>query len=90
MMPISYQAGNQCGKDIGAVRYLECSALTQKGLKVRLFLLCTLSDVLSLTDVARTFFIQNVFDEAIRACLSPKQQGRGSTNKRNKKACTIL
>lgn len=35
MAPIGYPAGMACGRDIGAVRYLECSALTQKGLKVR-------------------------------------------------------
>ncbi|KIJ38451.1 hypothetical protein M422DRAFT_33245 [Sphaerobolus stellatus SS14] len=33
MAPISYQLGLQMQKDIGAVKYLECSALTQKGLK---------------------------------------------------------
>jgi len=33
MAPISYQAGVAMQKDIGAVKYLECSALTQKGLK---------------------------------------------------------
>ena len=33
MQPIMYAQGNQMAKDIGAVRYLECSALTQKGLK---------------------------------------------------------
>lgn len=31
--PVSYAQGSQCAKDIGAVKYLECSALTQKGLK---------------------------------------------------------
>eukprot|EP00800_Vazella_pourtalesii_P003371 TRINITY_DN13427_c1_g1_i1.p1 TRINITY_DN13427_c1_g1~~TRINITY_DN13427_c1_g1_i1.p1 ORF type:complete len:193 (+),score=38.02 TRINITY_DN13427_c1_g1_i1:249-827(+) len=33
LAPISYPQGLQMMKDIGAVRYLECSALTQKGLK---------------------------------------------------------
>ncbi|KAF8338311.1 P-loop containing nucleoside triphosphate hydrolase protein [Cantharellus anzutake] len=33
MAPISYQAGVTMQKAIGAVKYLECSALTQKGLK---------------------------------------------------------
>lgn len=33
MAPISYPQGVQMGKEIGTVKYLECSALTQKGLK---------------------------------------------------------
>lgn len=33
MAPISYSQGVAMQKDIGAVKYLECSALTQKGLK---------------------------------------------------------
>lgn len=33
MAPIQYTQGNIMSKDIGAVKYLECSALTQKGLK---------------------------------------------------------
>lgn len=33
MQPIQYAQGNQMARDIGATRYLECSALTQKGLK---------------------------------------------------------
>jgi len=54
MSPITYQQGVSMAKDIGATKYLECSALTQKGLKT-------------------------VFDEAIRAVLSPppKPPGRG-------------
>jgi len=33
MQPIAYAQGNAMARDIGATRYLECSALTQKGLK---------------------------------------------------------
>lgn len=33
MAPIQYSQGVQMSRDIGAVKYLECSALTQKGLK---------------------------------------------------------
>ena len=33
MAPITYQQGLQMQKDIRAVKYLECSALTQKNLK---------------------------------------------------------
>lgn len=33
MQPIQYTQGVSMARDIGAVKYLECSALTQKGLK---------------------------------------------------------
>ena len=33
MAPIQYSQGVGMARDIGAVKYLECSALTQKGLK---------------------------------------------------------
>ncbi|KAI9354062.1 Rac GTPase protein [Zopfochytrium polystomum] len=62
MAPISFQLGMQMAKEIHAVKYLECSALTQKGLK-------------------------NVFDDAIRAVLTPlprKRQGGGG------KQCSLI
>ncbi|KAI8143631.1 rac protein [Fennellomyces sp. T-0311] len=59
MAPISYSQAVQMSKDIGAAKYLECSALTQKGLK-------------------------NVFDEGIRAVLSPPARPK------KKKGCLIL
>ncbi|EPZ32306.1 hypothetical protein ROZALSC1DRAFT_27514 [Rozella allomycis CSF55] len=57
--PITYFQGDQLRKEIGAVKYLECSALTQKGLK-------------------------QVFDEAIRAVLSPQPK------ESRKKGCIML
>ncbi|PVV01124.1 hypothetical protein BB560_004469, partial [Smittium megazygosporum] len=59
MAPITYPQGLQMAKEISAVRYLECSALTQKGLK-------------------------NVFDEAIRAVLTPQVPAKRS------KKCLLL
>lgn len=59
-IPISHAQGQERAREIGACKYLECSALTQKGLK-------------------------NVFDEAIKAVLSPEKK-----EKKKKKGCIIL
>jgi Ras-related C3 botulinum toxin substrate 1 len=68
--PISFAAGMQLAKEIGAVRYVEASSKTQKGLK-------------------------SVFDEAIRAVLTPHDRnltlGAKDKKKKNKdKICVIL
>ncbi|GMK56759.1 hypothetical protein CspeluHIS016_0305990 [Cutaneotrichosporon spelunceum] len=65
--PISYAAGMQLAKEIGAVRYVEASSKTQKGLK-------------------------SVFDEAIRAVLTPHDKNLTLTQekKKRKKECVFL
>eukprot|EP00041_Stephanoeca_diplocostata_P015063 m.284677 g.284677 ORF g.284677 m.284677 type:complete len:194 (+) comp19912_c2_seq1:170-751(+) len=60
LTPLTYPQGLQMAREINAVKYLECSALTQKGLKT-------------------------VFDEAIRAVLSPPD-----TAKTKKGKCMLL
>lgn len=59
LSPVTFPQGLQMAKEINAVKYLECSALTQKGLKA-------------------------VFDEAIRAVLSP------TTKKAVRRGCSLL
>ena len=61
MTPITFEQGQSKAKQINALKYLECSAYTQKGLK-------------------------DVFDEAIRAVISPQKQ----TQKKKKGGCNIL
>ena len=62
MSPISYPQGLAMAKEIGAVKYVECSALTHQGLK-------------------------QVFDEAIRAVLTPHKPDK---HKNGKKVCEII
>ena len=59
LAPITYPQGLQMMQEIRSVKYLECSALTQKGLK-------------------------QVFDEAIRAVLQPKEEPK------KKSKCALL
>ena len=58
--PIGFQMGLTMAKEVAAVKYLECSALSQKGLKT-------------------------VFDESIRAVLSPVAAPRKRSTK-----CSLL
>ena len=61
--PITYEQGLQMVSEIGAVKYMECSALTQTGLKA-------------------------VFDEAIRAVITPPVVKSGKKEKRG--GCSLL
>lgn len=65
--PITYSMGLQLAKEVGAVRYVEASSKTQKGLK-------------------------SVFDEAIRAVLTPQDRNLTLNKKKEKqkKTCVIL
>jgi GTPase SAR1 family protein len=62
LAPLTQEQGLQLAKEIGAVKYMECSALTQSGLK-------------------------DVFDEAIRAVVSPSSSSSGG---KKKTSCSLL
>ncbi len=61
MSPVEREAGQQLANEIGATKYLECSALTQQGLR-------------------------EVFDEAIRAVLTPQPKRA----KERRKKCSLF
>jgi len=63
--PISYEAALQMANEIQATKYMECSAITQQGLKA-------------------------VFDEAIRAVLSPPSLGKSKNTKKSDKGCALF
>ena len=56
LAPIAFAQGVSMGKEIGAVKYCECSALTQKGLKVGPRLLLLLLLLLSVFGFGCVFF----------------------------------
>jgi len=63
--PITYEGALQMSSEIGAAKYMECSAITQQGLKA-------------------------VFDEAIRAVLSPPTLGKSAKGKKSDKGCVLF
>ena len=62
--PITIEQGERLAKDLKAVKYVECSALTQKG---KFHFLSRLNGNL----IEKFKGLKNVFDEAILAALEP-------------------
>lgn len=92
------EAGERLARELGAVKYVECSALTQRGVSAFfVFLLLFDTNLLILTLVLSLSFsynspsdtlicniqLKNVFDEAIVAALEPPVQ-------KKKTKCNIL
>eukprot|EP01089_Gocevia_fonbrunei_P013055 TRINITY_DN3241_c2_g1_i1.p1 TRINITY_DN3241_c2_g1~~TRINITY_DN3241_c2_g1_i1.p1 ORF type:complete len:201 (-),score=45.24 TRINITY_DN3241_c2_g1_i1:57-659(-) len=63
LAPVTLEQGRALAKEIEATKFIECSAVTQQGVK-------------------------NIFDEAIRAVISPKKQENGK--KKKSKRCSLF
>ena len=70
--PITVEQGDKLAKDLKAVKYVECSALTQKGKKIKIGL-----------DIKKLPGLKNIFDEAIISVLQPEEDGKKSNRKCN-------
>lgn len=84
--PISAEQGEKLAKELKAVKYVECSALTQ--VSMHLLNRQTYSRCYNLLVIIREFSmlqkgLKNVFDEAILAALEPPEPVK-------KRKCTLL
>lgn len=86
LSPLKREQGQKLANKVRAVKYMECSALTQRGLKQVNYRIPLMMRVMTLIDsVTHTccFFFQ-VFDEAVRAVLRPEPL------KRRQRKCVVM
>lgn len=69
LTPCDYPSGVALAKDIGAVKYLECSALTQKGLKVCCVCYILILQLWALSTRREAYPSAELRHPSLRACM---------------------